>query len=572
LQGEDVKRKLEAMPLNVDFQSAHAEAFCSSEGEADIATGLATDAVSPLYNGLRVVTEYFSSLTTERDVLEDTFLKECQEAAMEKLDNQSVNGAGIRTHAESSAYVVGACREVIDGASSFAKCVRADAVGMKWSRHAVKLQELTDQCEDVAALKQQLVKVTEERDALRLEACRNRAAKKEKDALELEIEAVRARYEEDVTELKDKLIFLRAERDYLDTRAQSRAEGMEAVLEEKVALEIKLENVRARYKEDVMQLKEQLQTVRTQRGEQDILVLRAERIAQDIETVKVELGAVELELGSVRARYREEVMQLKDQLHIARTQRDEKDVRAQRIAEDLQAMKEEKAAMEAELENIRSRYKKEVTQLKDHLVFLRAERDDLDIQAQRIAEDMETAMEDNGALQLQLENVRAKYKEDVTQLRDQLRVLRAQRDEQDMRTQRIAEDMEAIEQKGALQLEQDKFSDECIGAGFFEKELNAARAERDRIVKERDALKLNSRHHAVLLEEKLDGATVECEHQAITTGVKSDSIMKERDDLRCEVKKLRHQCRGIPMLKMELNIVRTECDKLKRQRDFCVRD
>lgn len=562
------------MPLNVKFQSVHAEVSCSGEGEADVATGLATEAVSPLYNGLRVLTEYFGTLTTDGDIFEGAFLNECQEAPKEELNSQSVNTAGIQTYAESSAYRDEASGEDSDDVSSFVRCVRGDPVAFKWGRHAAELGERPDQCRDVAALKKQLLKVTEERDALALEARSNRAVietrRNEKDALVIELENIRARYEEDVTQLKDQLLFARAERDDQEIRAQRISEDMEAVLEEKSALELKLENFRARYKEDVMQLKDQLHVVKTQRGEQDVLVLRAERISEDMEAVKEEMGAVELELETLRARYKEDVMQLKDQLHVARTERDQQDIRAQRIAEDLEAVKDEKAAVDVELVSIRARYKKDVTQLKEQLHTARTQRDEQDLRAQRIAEDMESVLEDNGALHLELEDVRARYKEDITQLKDQLHVLRAQR---------MAENMEAVkEQKSALQLELENFPGECMDAGLLEKELNAVRAERDRIMKERDALKLkaeNCRQHVELLEGKLDVATAECEIQTdrnSDTGVKCDSIMKERDALRCEVEKLRHKYRDVPMLKMQLTILRAECDKLRRQRDFYVRD
>lgn len=568
------------MPLNVNFQSGHTEVSCSGEGKADVASGLATDAVSPLYNGLSVLTKYFGSLTTDGDIFKGAYLNECQEAPKEELNSQSVNTAGIQTHSESSAYRDEASGEDIDYVSSFVRCVGGDPVAFKWGRHTAELGERPDQCKDVVALKKQPVKVTEERDALVLEARSNKAVtetrRHEKDALEAELEKIRARYEEDVTQLKDQLLFARAEREDQDIRVQRISEDMEAVLEEKSVLELKLEKFRARYKEDVMQLKDQLHVVKTQRGEQDVLVIRAERISEDMEAVKEEMGAVELELETVRARYKEDVIQLKDQLHSARTERDEQDLRAQRIAEDLEAVKDEKAALDVELVNIRARYKKEVSQLKEQLHTARTQRDEQDLRAQRIAEDMDAVLEDNGVLHLELEGVRARYEEDITQLKDQLNVLRAQR---------MNENIEAVkEQKGTLQLELDNFPGECMDAGLLAKELNSVRAERDRIRKERDALKLkaeNSRHHSELLEGKLDVATAECEMQTDRncceylerhSGVKCDSIMKERDVLRCEVEKLRNKCRDVPMLKMQLTILRSECDKFRKQRDSYVRE
>jgi hypothetical protein len=57
-----------------------------------------------------------------------------------------------------------------------------------------------------------------------------------------------------------------------------------------------------------------------------------------------------------------------------------------------------------------------------------------------------------------------------------------------------------------------------------------------------------------------------CILRARRTGVNSNAIKVERDALKRETEKLQRLCKDVSMLKVQLNIVREECDKMKRQR------
>jgi hypothetical protein len=50
------------------------------------------------------------------------------------------------------------------------------------------------------------------------------------------------------------------------------------------------------------------------------------------------------------------------------------------------------------------------------------------------------------------------------------------------------------------------------------------------------------------------------------TGANNVGLKRERDNLKCEIEKLRRQYNGIGMIKANLNNVRVERDKIRRER------
>jgi DNA-directed RNA polymerase subunit N (RpoN/RPB10) len=151
-----------------------------------------------------------------------------------------------------------------------------------------------------------------------------------RDSLKLELEYMRAQYQEDVTQLEDQLCSARTqcnqlicERRLLITKAQLIDEDLEAVEKMRDSLKLELEYLRAQYQENVAQLEEQLRNQCNQFiCERRVLITRAQLIDEDLEAVKKMRVFMYLEIENLRAQYQEDFVQLEDQLGNIGSQRD----------------------------------------------------------------------------------------------------------------------------------------------------------------------------------------------------------------------------------------------------------
>jgi chromosome segregation ATPase len=404
--------------------------------------------------------------------------------------------------------------------------VRAEPTAITRGKHTVNLEEILGQCKDAAALRQQLINVIEQRDALILEAERNAAiaetVQKERDSMKFELQ---------------------------DLRAQHDAQSLE------------LANLRIHYEGEISLLKQDVRILKNQRGhlvdQDDVLILRAQHTAEDLEAVKKMRDSLKIELGNLQAYYTENVTQLEDELRKARTQCD------QLICQQCVLLS----------------------------------------RAQRAADDSEAVKKMRDSLKIELGNLRAYYKEDVTQLEDQLRKARTQCDQLMCerrvlisRAQRAAEDLEALKMRETL-----NHQGQCKDSALLEKQVKNLRAELQKVTKERNAHILKVQHltrnkaaiqkerdtlrreaencrcqskEAAEQEKKLNALTAKCENlkkerrlQARRTGAMIDAITRERDDAKREVEKLRRQCQSFGMTQVNLNKVRAERNKMRRERD-----
>jgi hypothetical protein len=126
--------------------------------------------------------------------------------------------------------------------------------------------------------------------------------KKTRDLLNLELEKVRAQKDGQSVELEH-------------VRAQNYSQKCE------------IANLRTRYEEDASLLKDPVRILRTQRDkfidEEHVPVLNSQRTAEEFDAVEKIRDSLKLELDSLRARYKEDVTQFQDQLHVLRTQCDQ---------------------------------------------------------------------------------------------------------------------------------------------------------------------------------------------------------------------------------------------------------
>jgi chromosome segregation ATPase len=469
-----VKRILEAVPSDLQFEyvetdEAHGVEACEQKY---MDTTLTRDAISPPHKELQSVTGYHKCVKSDEDIHERSFSNEWQDAAEQGRSTQSDNEAEIRTDKESRIRQLSASIEQSDGTSSAGRCVRAEPMAITQGRHTVQREHIRH----AAALRQQLIHVTEERDALILESERNatiaQAAKKQNDAFKVELEKLRA---------------------------------------QKDALSLQFEIMRAHYEKEISQHKKDMHMLKTQRDyfvdEQDVLILRAQRTAEDLEAVKKTRDFLKGELENMRVEQKEAVTQLEEQLCEVRSQCDQ----------------------------------------------LICERRVLIFRAERAARELED-LKSREALRLKSENQQNQCNDSAV-LEKQIKVLKAELNK--MTRERNA----------------------------YILKVQLASRNRTEIQKEKDALALQAENcrcqgtDSAAHEEKVNALTAMCEKlkkeirlQATRTRAMLDATNRDLDVAKRETETLRRQCQSIGMMKVHLNNVRAENNKMKREGDLMKKD
>jgi uncharacterized protein YsxB (DUF464 family) len=114
------------------------------------------------------------------------------------------------------------------------------------------------------------------------------------------------------------------EQNFPISRAQLTDEDLEYGKKMRDSLKLELENLRAQYQDKVIQLKDEVRNVKTQCNqficERRVLITKTQLIDEDLEAVKKMRNSLKLGIENLRAQYQEEVTQLEDQLRNVRTQ------------------------------------------------------------------------------------------------------------------------------------------------------------------------------------------------------------------------------------------------------------
>jgi chromosome segregation ATPase len=340
-------------------------------------------------------------------------------------------------------------------------------------------------------------------------------------------------------------------------------------------------------------LKKELETVIQ---ELDALIVRLKDNAINTETIEKGRKDLKVELENVRLQYYQDHERLQNELKNARSMLEEQDVRVQKIVRGVEEMKTEKGALELEVSTVRTRHEEEATRLKNQLRTITTQRDELETRSQGLAEGLEAVRGLNSDMTVELERIRNLYNEEVARLRSEILEMRKYRDDHDveiLKARSKTQDMEAMKAENmGLKHKIKTLESQCMGSNPLAREINAVRAECERIKKERNELRLKVQiprqdTGADLSEmtEGIDassiseiptdmsGATASGSH--MRTGrqrlelkkkpkiVKFKVIITERDTLKTEAEKLRVNRQEVIRLKKELKKWRAECDKLK---------
>ncbi|PNF43995.1 hypothetical protein B7P43_G17923 [Cryptotermes secundus] len=317
------------------------------------------------------------------------------------------------------------------------KCMAGEIEALKRERDAQQreIDELRDQCRDTWALKSHADKVTEERDALIVEAELNaqiaRNLKRERDALRHETEELKAQCEH-IGELKDQLHILMQkcrkmtdERDAWISKAQSMEANGDVLKRERNALKLETRKLRAQGEKAAL-LEEELKDVKVQLAfiakERDSFQQRYRRSEKDSKSMNKIIEGLKLEAEELRKKNESNAL-LEKQLTAARRQCDaatkERNafiLKAQQVTQTKGTLQMKIDALKVEVEDLRSKNNERQLQ-QDELSALRRLCDDMErdrdfykLEARRAAETRVAQTKVIDALKLKIEDLHVQCK------------------------------------------------------------------------------------------------------------------------------------------------------------------
>ncbi|XP_023709720.1 cingulin [Cryptotermes secundus] len=378
------------------------------------------------------------------------------------------------------------------------KCMAGEIEALKRERDAQQreIDELRDQCRDTWALKSHADKVTEERDALIVEAELNaqiaRNLKRERDALRHETEELKAQCEH-IGELKDQLHILMQkcrkmtdERDAWISKAQSMEANGDVLKRERNALKLETRKLRAQ-------------------GE------KAALLEEELKDVKVQLAFIAKERDSFQQRYRRSEKDSKSMNKIIEGLKLE--------AEELRKKNESNALLE-----------KQLTAARRQCDAATKERNAFILKAQQVTQTKGTLQMKIDALKVEVEDLRSKNNERQLQ-QDELSALRRlcddmerDRDFYKLEARRAAKTRVAQTKViDALKLKVEDLHVQCKKSSLLEEQLSVAEQQWDKMRKERNAF--------ILRAQKAERSRA--------------NIQMERDALKLEVKNLRSKINDV---------------------------
>jgi chromosome segregation ATPase len=303
----------------------------------------------------------------------------------------------------------------------------------------LETEELLAQCKgcdtlenELNALMQRCKDMTQERDHLlsevRIMAANRNTIKRDRDALKLEknnLEAQRqkaALLEEQLSKERVQCDHIAKERDSLKLKSRRSGENFKAMSKVMETLKVKSEELRAQCKQ-YAQLQRQLNTAQQQcenvKKERIAFVLRAERLAESRETMKVESDALKRATENLKAKIKETDL-LEEQLNTAKRlcdnmkrERDYLKLQVRWAAGNRRAMAEDIHTLKHEIEQLRAQCKnnaaleKQLETVKHQFENIKTERNSFILRAQRAAADREAMKKERDHLKLLVDNLRA---------------------------------------------------------------------------------------------------------------------------------------------------------------------
>jgi hypothetical protein len=430
----------------------------------------------------------------------------------------------------------------------------------------------THELEDVSALRKQVCKLTEEKDALILDVESKVAMieniKKERDALKLEVENIQVQ-RKDGTELEGRLNFLLQKCENITEERDVLLLGYRRIARERKALLLERRTLRDQCKDSTMLL-EELNALRVQSDltakEKDSYKLRVRRLAAKCEAMEKAIEDQKVETEEVQAKFKyfvpleRELSTLRQQCKNITKERNAFMLRAQRKAESRVAMMIERDALKLEVEELRVKIKeihleeKQLCVARIQCQNLKADGEVFKSEAGWIAASRDTLGTDMEALKLEIEGLCARCKT-ILALESELNTVKQQCEEMEkerntfvIAAERTTADLEAMRgENNALKAEREKLFKAMKGENDAFKamkgENNALKAERAKLlasvkrIPDLQTRLLDTVRNFNFLKRNLRHVTAELRR------VEADrnSLREERDALKLELEGLQAQ-------------------------------
>jgi hypothetical protein len=480
----------------------------------------------------------------------------------------------------------------------------------------VQLKEHTNivraNCADMGASKLKLRGNVEIRDAL----------VKERESLELEREEFKVQCEDsDVTKDKlkfDRFEFMDAEKDTnnLELKTEAR-DGLKKRIDYLIN---ETEKLRTESEENAL-LEEKLKSIILKCDksveDKDTYTLESQRLAADIGAIGKERHALRIKIKELQAQSKQNVLLEKQtsalfaQYEKKKRNKDDLVSKFQDIEEE-QDIRTERDAMELQKDEIREQckdseqLKRQIKAAKVQCVYVNRDKEAVKLKVRRSLENRDALIKDRDALKLERQRLKVQC-EDGEILPGELHFVSFQLRNLEEETNILlykAETIDALrKERDALRIGIEKLRKKCEETAKLEGKLNALNIQREKSAKEKntyteeaqsvqddidaiekenqvirgDIEELRARYKdSAQLEKQVNSLFVQYQRikrnrdnlilKLESIEESEEAIKMERDSMRLEKEQLRDQCKVGAQLKQQINVVRAQCVDISRER------
>jgi hypothetical protein len=442
-------------------------------------------------------------------------------------------------------------------------------------RDSPELERLKAQCQDGDVLQDkfkfgvQFKDVGKDTDDLELKNDAIDALYKQRDELIIETEKLRSQCEENaLLEGKLNALILKCDRsaedrDTYTLEAQSVAADIDAIAEERKAIRMKNQQLRAQCEQRAL-LEKQTHALFVQyeknKRKRDALMSKFQDMEEDEEDIRMDKEAMKLQKDELQEQCKDSA-QLKRQINAARVQcvyvnrdREAMKLKVRRNIENRDAVMKDRDALKLERQRLKVQCE-DSDMLPHELNFVsfqvrKMEEETNDLMSK--VEAIEALKKERDALRIGIEKLRTKCKEGallegkLNALNDQRENSAKERDAYMLEAQSVQDDIDGIDKEnGAIRTEIEELRAQSKESALLEKQLNTLFVQYHRIKRNRNNLILKFQG----MEEN------------------EEAIRMERDNMRFEKGELLEQCKAGAQLRQQINIVRAQCVDISRERN-----
>jgi hypothetical protein len=447
-----------------------------------------------------------------------------------------------------------------------------DAMKVEKDELQEQCKDSTELKRQINAARIQCVYVNRDREAVKLKVRRNienrDAIMKDRDALELERQRLKVQCE-DSDMLPHELNFVSFQVRKIEEETSdllSKIEAIDALKKERDALRIGIEKLRAKCKEGSL-LEEKLNALNVQREntakERDEYMVEAQSVQDDIDGIDKENGAIRIEIEELRALSKESALLEKQantlfvQYHRTKRNRNNLMLKLQGMEQNEEDVRMERDSMRFEKGELLEQCKASA-QLRQQINIVRAqcvdisrERNDLKLKVRRIVERRNALVKERDSLELERRQLRVQS-EYIDVLQDRLSFESSRFKDMEKETNDLmlkAEATDALKKdRDALRSETEKLRAECKQNALLEDKLNTLTLQRKKNSKQRDTYIL--------------------EAQSVEDDI--NALQEEMDSIKMEVEELRTRGKGTVLLERHTNNLCVEYERTKRNRNSLV--